>query len=195
VSEGKHEEITVLLGRLTQGDLEATPRLISLVYGELRRLAATYMRRERSDDTLQPTALVHEAYLKLVQQRNVDWQGRSHFFSIAAQMMRRILIDHARERLREKRGGGKKPISLDDAIVIAPEQSLELICLNRSLDRLARFDPRQAKIVELRFFGGLSVDEVAEALGVSAKTVQREWNVAKAWLHGDLKSSDVNGAG
>ncbi|KAA6459549.1 sigma-70 family RNA polymerase sigma factor [Acidobacteria bacterium AB60] len=192
MKESEREEVTLLLGQVAGGDQAAAPRLISLVYEDLRRLAGTYMRWERNSNTLQPTALVHEAYLRLVNQREVDWQGRTHFFSIAAQMMRRVLVDHARERLRDKRGGGAKPISLEDAVVLAPEQSLELINLNRSLERLTMVDPRQGQIVELRFFGGLSVEEVAQTLGVSSKTVQREWNVAKAWLHGDLKRSDVH---
>jgi RNA polymerase sigma-70 factor (ECF subfamily) len=145
------------------------------------------MRRERTDHTLQPTALVHEAYLKLVEQRNVNWQGRAHFFAIAAQVMRRILIDHARGHLREKRGAGERPVPLDEALVFAPEQSLELVKLDESLDRLAKLDARQSKIVELRFFGGLTVEQTAEALGISPKTVKRDWSVAKAWLHGDLK--------
>jgi len=183
------EDVTVLLGQLTQGDGGAASKLIPLVYGELRRLAGGYMRRERSDHTLQPTALVHEAYLKLVEQRSVDWQGRAHFFGIAAQMMRRILIDHARGHLREKRGAGEKPVPLDEALVFAPEQSLELVRVDQSLERLAQIDPRQSKIVELRFFGGLTVEQTAEVLGISPKTVKRDWSVAKAWLHGDLKTN------
>lgn len=191
------EDVTLLLGRVTNGDEDAASKLIPVVYEELRRLAGGYMRRERSDNTLQPTALVHEAYLRLVEQRSVDWQGRAHFFAIAAQMMRRILIDHARHRLREKRGSGDKPISLDEAeaTVIAPEQSLELVKLDQSLERLAKIDRRQGKIVELRFFGGLTVDETAQMLGISPKTVKRDWTFAKAWLHGDLKRSDVHDTG
>lgn len=181
------EDVTVLLGQLAKGDGEAASRLIPVVYDELRRLATAYMRRERSDHTLQPTALVHEAYLKLVEQRSVDWQGRAHFFAIAAQMMRRILIDHARGHLREKRGEGEKPVPLNEALVFAPEQSLELVKLDQSLKRLAEIDPRQSQIVELRFFGGLTVEQTANVLAISPKTVKRDWNVAKAWLHGDLK--------
>ena len=182
-------EVTLLLGQLTRGEEGATAKLIPLVYEELRRLARSHMRRESEYHTLQTTALVHEVYLKLVDQRSVDWKGRSHFFAIAAQMMRRILVDHARGRLREKRGGGDRPIPLDEAFVFAPERSLELIKLDQSLERLERIDERQCKIVELRFFGGLTVEETAEALGVSPKTVKRDWSMAKAWLHGDMKTS------
>ncbi len=182
------EEVTVLLGKLTEGNEGAAAKLMPLVYGELRRLAGGYMRRERSDHTLQATALVHEAYLKLVEQRVVNWQGRAHFLGIAAQMMRRILIDHARTHLRDKRGAGVNAIPLDEALVFAPEQSSELVKLDESLQRLAKLDPRQSKIVELRFFGGLTVEQTAEVLGISTKTVKRDWSMAKAWLHGDLKA-------
>lgn len=187
--EPAREDVTVLLAELTRGNDQAARRLIPLVYDELRRLAGGYMRRERSDHTLQATALVHEAYLKLVEQRSVDWQGRAHFFGIAAQMMRRILIDHARAHLREKRGGGEEMVPLDEGLVFSPQQSSELLKLEESLERLTALDPRQGKIVELRFFGGLTVEETAEVLGISPKTVKRDWSVAKAWLHGDLKQS------
>jgi RNA polymerase sigma factor (TIGR02999 family) len=183
------EDVTTLLSQMARGEAEAASRLIPLVYDELHRLAAAYMRRERGDHTLQATALVNEAYLKLIEQRSVDWQGRSHFFGLAAQMMRRILIDHARGHLRGKRGGGERPVPLDEAVVFSPEQSSELIRLDESLLRLAKIDPRQAKIVELRFFGGLTVEQTAEVMGISPKTVKRDWSVAKAWLHGDLKSA------
>ena len=185
--EANREDVTVLLTALTKGNQEAASKLIPLVYNELRRLAGNYMRRERSDHTLQATALVHEAYLKLVEQQ-VDWQGRAHFFGVAAQMMRRILIDHARGHLRDKRGGGVIPVPLDEALVFSPEQASELVKLDASLDRLAKLDSRQARIVELRFFGGLTVEQTAEVLGISAKTVKRDWSMAKAWLHGDLKA-------
>ncbi len=189
------EDVTVLLAELSEGNEQAASRLIPLVYNELRRLAGGYMRRERTDHTLQATALVHEAYLKLVEQRNVNWQGRTHFFAIAAQVMRRFLIDHARGHLREKRGAGERPIPLDEALVFAPEQSLELVKLDESLERLAQLDARQSKIVELRFFGGLTVEQTAEVLGISPKTVKRDWSVAKAWLHGDLKANHGDSAG
>lgn len=187
------EDVTILLGQLANGNDGAASKLMPLVYDELRRLAGGYMRRERSDHTLQATALVHEAYLKLVEQRSVNWQGRAHFFVIAAQMMRRILIDHARAHLRDKRGAGEKPVPLDEALVFAPAQSSELLKLDQSLERLAKFDPRQAKIVELRFFAGLSVHETAKALGISPITVKRDWAMAKAWLHGDIKTSQGHG--
>jgi RNA polymerase sigma factor (TIGR02999 family) len=183
------KEVTVLLGQLARGNESAASKLIPIVYDELRRLASGYMRRERQDHTLQPTALVNEAYLKLIEQREVDWQGRAHFFGIAAQVMRRILIDHARGHLRDKRGGGVTPVPLEEALVFAPEQSSELLKLDEALGRLAKLDPRQSKIVELRFFGGLTVEQTAESLGISAKTVKRDWSIAKAWLHGELKTS------
>lgn len=186
------QDVTILLARLTQGNEQAYAELIPLVYGELRRLAAGYMRRERTDHTLQPTALVHEAFLKLVEQRSIDWKSRAHFFGIAAQMMRRILIDHARGHLREKRGAGQRAVPINDALAFAPEQSLELIRLDESLQRLAKLDVRQARIVELRFFGGLTVEQTAESLAISEKTVKRDWSMAKAWLHGDLKASHGN---
>lgn len=180
-------EVTALLGELAKGNADAGPKLIPLVYEELRRMADRYMRRERSDHTLQTTALVHEAYLKLVDQHSVTWQSRAHFFGVAAQVMRRVLVDHARGHIREKRGGGVVPVSLDEAMVVSPERSEEFLELDRALDRLAALDSRQAKIVELRFFGGLTVEETAEILGISPKTVKRDWAVAKAWLHGELK--------
>lgn len=183
------EEVTALLGQLADGDGAAASRLIPIVYDELRRLAGGYMRRERREHTLQPTALVHEAYLKLIEQRAVDWQGRAHFFAIAAQTMRRILVDHARGHLRDKRGGGMIPVPLEEALVFSPEQSSELVRLDASLERLAKLDPRQSRIVELRFFGGLTVEQTAELLGISPKTVKRDWSMAKAWLHGDMKTS------
>ncbi len=189
------EDVTVLLAQLTKGNEEAGSKLIPLVYSELRRLAGGYMRRERSDHTLQPTALVHEAYLRLVGQRAVDWQSRSHFFGIAAQVMRRILVDHARGHLRDKRGGGQKPVPIDEAFVFAPEQAQELVKLDQALERLTQLDPRQGKIVELRFFGGLTVEQTADLLSISPKTVKRDWSVAKAWLHGELKTSHGDTAG
>jgi RNA polymerase sigma-70 factor (ECF subfamily) len=180
-------EVTLLLSALTRGDDGAATKLIPVVYNELRRLAGSYMRRERVDHTLQATALVHEAYLKLVEQRSVDWQSRAHFFGVAAQLMRRILIDHARGHTRQKRGGEQRKVSLDEAFVFSEKQADELLAVDDSLNRLAEIDSRQARVVELRFFGGLSVEEAAEVLGVSPKTVKRDWSVAKAWLYADLK--------
>lgn len=181
------QEVTLLLSALTRGEQNAASKLVPVVYDELRRLAASYMRRERVDHTLQATALVNEAYLKLVEQRSVDWQSRAHFFGIAAQLMRRILIDHARGHSRQKRGGEQQMVSLDEALVFSEQQGDELLAINDSLDKLAKIDPRQAQVVELRFFGGLTVEEAAQVLGVSPKTVKRDWNVAKAWLYADLK--------
>lgn len=179
--------VTILLVELGKGDQAAGAKLIPLVYRELRRMAGRYMRRECPDHILQATALVHEAYLKLVEQRSVNWQSRGHFFAIAAQLMRRILIDDARRRVRRKRGGAQERTAFDEACVVAPDRSYELIELDGALRRLAEVDPRQAKIVELRFFGGLTVEETAELLGISPKTVKRDWSVAKAWLHGELR--------
>jgi len=181
-------DVTLLLSTLTRGDEAAASKLIPLVYDELRRLAASYMRREHEGHTLQATALVHEAYLKLVEQRSVTWQSRAHFFGVAAQLMRRILIDHARGHLRQKRGGEHKKVSLDEAFVFSEQKSAELLAVNDALELLARVDSRQARVVELRFFAGLSVEEAAEVLGVSPKTVKRDWSVAKAWLYAELKA-------
>ena len=181
-------EITSLLAELSQGKDQAASRLIPLVYSELRKLAAGYMRRERPDHTLQPTALVHETYIKLLQQRSVTWQSRAHFYGIAAQIMRRILVDHARAHLREKRGCGEKPVVLDETAMFAPEHSHDLLKLDQALSRLGQLDPRQSKIVELRFFAGLTVEQTAELLEISPKTVKRDWSMAKAWLHGELKA-------
>lgn len=188
-------DVTVLLSQLTEGNQQAAEKLMPLVYDELRRLARSYMRRERQDHTLQTTALVHEAYLKLVRQKTTNWQGRSHFFGIAAQLMRRILIDHARGHLREKRGGAQVILPLNESLVFSPEHSEDLLRLDEALDRLSRLDPRQGQVVELRFFGGLSVEETAEYLKISSKTVKRDWAVAKAWLHGELRHGDGNFSG
>jgi RNA polymerase sigma-70 factor, ECF subfamily len=180
-------DVTSLLSQLTEGNQEAAEKLIPLVYDELKRLARSYMRRERADHTLQTTALVHEAYLKLVRQHAINWQSRSHFFGIAAQLMRRILIDYARGHLREKRGGANVVLPLNEALVFSPEHSEELVRIDEALERLSKLDSRQGQIVELRFFGGLSVDETAQFLGISPRTVKRDWAMAKAWLHGELR--------
>lgn len=184
---GDPHEVTLLLSALTRGDEQAGEKLVPLVYDELRRLARSYMRRERTDHTLQATALVHEAYLKLVEQRSANWQSRAHFFGVAAQVMRRILIDHARGHQRQKRGGEYEKVVLNEALVFSPEQSAELLAVDEALERLAKLDERQARVVELRFFGGLSVEEAAAVLDISPKTVKRDWSVAKAWLYADLK--------
>jgi RNA polymerase sigma-70 factor (ECF subfamily) len=187
--------VTELLVELGKGTPEAASKLVPLVYDELRRLAGQYMRRERADHTLQATALVHEAYVKLVQQKAAaDWQNRTQFFGIAAHIMRNILVDHARNHLAEKRGGGQRAIPLEEELVFAPEKSADLLRLNESLDRLSKLDVRQGRIVELRFFGGLTVEETAAVLNISPKTVKRDWSMAKAWLHGDLKRPNDNSA-
>jgi len=181
--------VTALLVEAAKGNHAAQEQLVPLVYDELKKLARAYMRRERDNHTLQTTALVHEAYLKLVRQQSPNWQGRSHFFGIAAQLMRRILIDYARGRLREKRGGAKVVLPLNEALVFTPEHSEDLVKLDEALERLSKLDARQCRIVELRFFGGLSVEETSEFLDVSPKTVKRDWAVAKVWLHGELRRS------
>ena len=156
------------------------------IYPELRRIAAHYMQGERSGHTLQPTALVNEAYLQLVGHGDVDWRNRSHFFGVAAQLMRRILGNYARQKKAVKREGGRQRVELSEALLIGEDQLDEIIAIDAALDRLAEWDPRQAKIVELRFFAGLTEDEIAEVLGISPRTVKREWMVAKAWLHSEL---------
>jgi RNA polymerase sigma factor (TIGR02999 family) len=176
------EEITQLLLSWHKGDESALNRLIPLIYQELRRLARRYMGRENPGHTLQTSALIHEAYLRLINQREVEWQNRAHFFAVAAQVMRRILIDHARSHNYAKRGGGAPHFSLDEAAVLSNERAAGLIALDDALTSLAAIDPRKSKIVELRFFGGLTVEETAEVLEISPITVMREWRVAKAWL-------------
>jgi RNA polymerase sigma factor (TIGR02999 family) len=180
-------DVTMLLSRLTEGDKSVVSQLMPLVYDELRRLAASYMRQERPDHTLQPTALVHEAYLRLVKQRETSWKNRAHFFGVAAQLMRRILVDHARGHLRTKRGGEAQKVSLDEAFAFSPDQSAQLVGVDEALSRLEKLDPCQCRVVELRFFGGLTVDEAAEALHISPRTVEREWKFARAWLYMELK--------
>jgi len=179
-------QVTQLLQQWSTGRDDARDRLFPVIYGELRRLAASYMRRERADHTLQPTALVHEAFLKLVDQRSVQWQSRAHFFGIAAQAMRRILVDHARAHAADKRGAGESPVSLDEARMIGVAPNVDLIALDEALTRLAAIDPQQGRLVEARFFGGLTIEEAAELLQISPATVGREWTVAKAWLYAEL---------
>jgi RNA polymerase sigma-70 factor (ECF subfamily) len=180
------QDVTRLLVRLTDGDRGVLDELLPVVYGELRKLASSYLRRERVGHTLQPTALVHEAYMRLVDQTQVQWQNRAHFFGVAAQMMRRILVDHARAHEAEKRGGEFQKLSLDENIDVSGERDVNLVALDDALNLLAEVDPQKSKIVELRFFGGLSVEETAEVLGVSAPTVKRQWRMAKAWLYGQV---------
>lgn len=179
-------DVTRVLTRVAGGDNAAVGELMSLVHGELHGLARGYLRRESAGHTLQPTALVNEAYLKLVQQDRVDWQGRSHFFAVGAQAMRRILVDHARTKAREKRGGGRERVTLDEAVAFSPRQDEDVLALDQALTRLSERHPRQARIVELRFFGGLQLEEVAELLGVSRRTVAGDWRLAKAWLRREL---------
>jgi RNA polymerase sigma factor (TIGR02999 family) len=181
------DDLDNLVERATRGDAPALEALMPLVYGELRRLAAHYLKGERPGQTLQPTALVHEAYLKLLKDRPERWQNRAHFCAIAAHAMRQILIERARARDAIKRGGGKPRVTFDEGLpVVAPDQSVDLIALDAALDRLAALDPGQARIVELRFFGGLSIEETADAMGISPATVKRHWAVAKAWLAKEL---------
>jgi RNA polymerase sigma factor (TIGR02999 family) len=188
VTETKTESVTQLLLELSRGNNDAVDALLPLIYDELRSLAANYLRRERSNHTLQPTALVHEAYLRLVDQTRVNWQNRAHFFGVAAQMMRRILVDHARAHGAVKRGADFQKLSLDENIDKAVERSHELVALDEALRELAEMDEKKSRIVELRYFGGLSVEETAEVLGLSPVTVKRHWRMAKAWLSRRLKA-------
>ena len=174
--------ITRLLVDWRDGDQTALDRLVPLVYRELRRLAGYYMRRQRADHTLQTSALINEAYLRLIDHKNMRWENRAHFYAVAAQAMRRILVDHARSRGYAKRGGGALKVSFDEAVIGAEERGAELIALDDALQDLAELDPRKSQVVELRYFGGLSVDETAEVIGVSPVTVMREWRSAKGWL-------------
>lgn len=182
------EGMTRLLLDWSAGDQAALNELIPLVEQELHRIAHQYMNRESPGHTLQTTALVNEAYLRLIDQNNVRWQNRAHFFAIAAQTMRRILIDHARKSARAKRGGKAIKISLDEVAMVSNERASELVALDEALERLSMIDPRRGRVVELRFYGGLSNEEVAEVLGISANTVMRDWNMARAWLARELGS-------
>jgi RNA polymerase sigma-70 factor, ECF subfamily len=185
-----HEEtpqITQMLIELTEGNQDVVNLILPHIYDELRRLAGSYLRRERGNHTLQPTALVHEAYMKLIDQRNVKWQNRAHFFGIAAQVMRRILMDHARKHMAGKRGGNAEVLPLEEEIlVVSQDKNAELIALDDALEDLAKMDPQKAKVVELRYFGGLSIEETAEVMGISVPTVNRHWRMAKAWLFAQL---------
>jgi RNA polymerase sigma factor (TIGR02999 family) len=183
------EEVTILLKAMTSGDENAPEKLLPIIYNDLRRLAGAYLSNERKDHTLQPTALVHEAYIRLVDWENVSWQNRAHFFAVAAQVMRRILVDHARGKKAEKRGGFGQLLSLDEAVSFAEKKDVDLVALDDALNELEKSDPRQAKIVELRFFGGLTIEETAEALRISPATVKNEWAFAKAWLRVELTKS------
>ena len=186
-------ELTQLLIAWSNGSQEALDQLFPLVYEELRRLAHRYMGRERRGHTLQTTAVVHEAYLRLIDQKQVEWQNRAHFFAIAAQMMRRILITHAQSHAYAKRGGGALKVSLDEAAILSQERAGELIALDEALNSLTTIDPRRSQVVELRFFGGLSNEEIAAVLKISPNTVTRDWNVAKAWLYREMNKRQEDG--
>jgi len=178
----KSTAVTLLLKRYSTGDQSAVNELVSLVYDELHRLASSRLRRERPDHTLQTTALVHEAYLRLVDQTDARWKDRDHFLAVAAQAMRRVLVDHARRHKAVKRGGPLPRLSLEEAVAVSEEQSDNVLLLDRLLTRLEAIDPQEARIIELRFFAGLSVEETAMAMGISPTTVKREWSVARKWL-------------
>lgn len=180
------EEVSQLLAEWSGGDRAALDKLMPLIHEELRRLAHRHLRQERAGHTLQTSALVNEVYLRLVEERAMRWQDRAHFFAVAAQLMRLILVDYARARRYAKRGGGARHLPLDEAVTVAATRSADLIALDDALHGLAAFDARKSRVAELRFFGGLSVEETAEVLGVSAVTVMREWRLAKAWLHREL---------
>ena len=190
--ETNPQNITQLLAEWQDGDQSALDELNPLVYDELHRLARRYMSRERKGHTLQTTALINEAYVRLVGQKNVHWANRSHFFAISAQIMRRILIDHARRHGYAKRGGGAQQVSLEEAAGVTPDQSGELLRLDEALKSLAEMDPRRSQVVELRYFGGLNNEEIAGVLNVSENTVTRDWNMARAWLYQQLGGSSAN---
>lgn len=188
------EEVSGLLRAWSDGDRDALDRLTPIVYAELHRLARRYMRGERPGHSLQATALVNEAYMRLVDYKGMHWQNRAHFFAVSAQLMRRILVEHARRR-NLKRGGGVPHISLDDAVVVGADRDADLVSLDEAMNTLAQFDARKARVVEMRFFGGLSVDETAEVLKVSSITVMRDWSTAKAWLYRELARETNDGLG
>lgn len=187
ISKAEMHEVTRLLHSMNAGNREAVDALVPLVYSELRKLAAHYLKGERGGHTLQPTALVHEAFLRLIEQET-DWQNRAHFFAMAASLMRRILVDYARGYKAEKRGGEAEKISLEDIFVFVKEKPSEIIALDEALKGLTEIDPRRAKVVEMRFFGGLNNEEIAEVLGVHSNTVLRDWNLARAWLKAQLQA-------
>ena len=187
-------DITQMLKAWSEGDRSAADQFMPLIYDQLRRQAHRYLNRERANHTLQTTALVHEAYLRLIEQRDVSWQNRAHFFGLAAQMMRRILVNYAVSRQREKRGGPAETIQLDDTIQVgATEKSVDLIGLDEALNRLEKLDARQARVIELRYFGGMSIEETAEVMAISPATVKREWNMARAWLRSELEPASPDG--
>ena len=188
------EEISSLLHAWCDGDRSALDKLVPLVYDELHRLAHSYMLQERGNQTLQTTALVNEAFLRLVGAKQIEWKDRTHFFALSANVMRRILVDLARSRGYKKRGANPRKVSLDAELLMSPQPDTDLVKLDDALDALSEFDPRKAKVVELRFFGGLSLSETAEVLNVSRNTVKRDWGLAKAWLLGELKDRGSDGS-
>jgi RNA polymerase sigma factor (TIGR02999 family) len=183
------DEITRMLIQWSNGEREALDKLIPMVYAELRKIAGRVLQRERRDHTLQPTALVHEAYFRLIDQRSVNWRNRAQFFAIAAQAMRRIIVDHARRHNALKRGGENLKVELEAAMLLPGARDVDVVRLDDALTALAEFDPQQGRIVELRFFGGLSIEETAEVIGISPATVKRDWSMAKAWLHRELENA------
>jgi RNA polymerase sigma factor (TIGR02999 family) len=191
MKSSRSSQVTQLLERYEPGDRAATEKLFADVYSELRAIAAGYLRRERKNHTLRPTALVHEVYLKLVDQTRVGWRSQAHFLATAAQAMRRILVDHARRRAATKRGGARHRIALDDNLAIESERDEDVLELDAALAKLTKLDQRQAHMIELRFFGGLSIDEVAKVTGISKRSVEREWTMVRAWLRRELSTSDV----
>ena len=185
------EQVTVLLQAWSNGDPSAPEKLTPLIYSELRRLARRSMRRENPQHTLETGALINEAYLRLADWKNARWENRAHFYGVSSQIMRRVLVDYARSRSYQKRGGGARPVSIDEAIVPSPNQAPDVLALDEALQRLAKLDSRKSRVVELRFFAGLSVEETAGVLNVSPFTVIRDWNFAKAWLHREIRASDA----
>jgi RNA polymerase sigma factor (TIGR02999 family) len=191
MKSSRSSRVTQLLGTSEPGDRHAGEQLFADIYTELRAVAAQYLHRERKNHTLQPTALVHEAYLKLLGQTRADWQGRAHFLAIASQAMRQILVDHARRRGAAKRGGNRHRIALDGNLVIESNRDVDLLALEDALTKLTRLDPRQAQMIELRFFAGLSIAEVAKVIGMSKRSAEREWTMVRAWLRRELSARDM----
>jgi RNA polymerase sigma factor (TIGR02999 family) len=192
MTNASREEVTGLLQAWSDGDQLALEKLMPLVYAELHRLAKRYMGHEQAGHSLQTSALVNEAYLRLVDAHGVRWQNRAHFFAVSAQIMRRILVDFARARQNLKRGGGALQVTLDEGLVVSPESGADLLALDEALEKLAALNPRQSKVVELRYFGGLKEEEVAEALNVSPRTIRHDWSVARAWLYRELRHGGSN---
>ena len=192
MDQASREEVTGLLQAWSGGDQAALEKLMPLVYAELHRLAKRYMGHEHAGHSLQTSALVNEAYLRLVDAHGVHWQNRTHFFAVSAQIMRRILVDFARARQNLKRGGGALQVTLDEDLVVSPESGLDLLALDEALEKLASLNPRQSKVVELRYFGGLKEEELAEALNVSPRTIRHDWSVARAWLYRELSGGGSN---